>query len=172
MHFAVGMCGGAALTLAPCLILRRGWRWIPVGMTLGGLWGLVPDLPRLWREDFTGLPFAATLGSKDFELWLHSIGDLFFMHRSLDAQPKEFALLGLAMIIGLYNLCLLGFLWQHRRTSRQRLYCCDGRTTTYAHNSHNQAQIQSEPKDADISPGNVMTDPAPVVGQIGLHRSA
>ena len=60
MHFAVGMCGGAALALAPCLIFRRGWRFIPVGMTLGGLWALVPDMPRLWREDFPSLPFASS----------------------------------------------------------------------------------------------------------------
>ncbi len=121
MHFAVGMCGGAALTLAPCLIFRRGWRFIPVGMTLGGLWALIPDMPRLWREDFTSLPFASALGSMDFEVWLHSLGDLFFFHRSLDAQPKEFALLGLALIIGLYNLCLVAFVWQHRQAARRRI---------------------------------------------------
>ncbi len=118
MHFAVGMCGGAAVMAVPCLILRRGWRHIPLAMTLGGVWALLPDAPRLWREDFTSLPFAATLGAKDFELWLHSIGNLFFFHRSLDAQPKEFALLGLAIIIGLYNLSLIGMLWQSRRARR------------------------------------------------------
>ncbi len=121
MHFAVGMCGGAALMAVPCLFRRRGWRYLPVAMTIGGLWAIIPDCPRLWREDFTSLPFAATLGAKDFELWLHSIGNLFFMHRSLDAQPKEFALLGLAMIIGLYNLSLIGMLWHTRRSRRQRV---------------------------------------------------
>lgn len=115
MHFAVGMCGGAAVMAFPCLILRRGWRHLPLAMTLGGIWAIIPDAPRLWREDFTSLPFAAALGSKDFELWLHSIGDLFFLHRSLDVQPKEFALLGLVMVIGLYNLCLIGMLWHSRR---------------------------------------------------------
>jgi len=117
MHFAVGMCGGAALLAVPCLIRRKGWRHIPFAMTLGGLWAIIPDSPRLWREDFTSLPFAATLGAKDFELWLHSIGNLFFMHQSLDAQPKEFALLGLAMIVGLYNLSLIGMWWQARHDS-------------------------------------------------------
>ncbi len=115
MHFAAGMCGGAAVMAVPCLFLRRGWRHIPLAMTLGGIWALLPDAPRLWREDFTSLPFAGTLGAKDLEVWLHSIGDLFFMHRSLDAQPKEFALLGLLLIVGLYNLCLVGMLWHARR---------------------------------------------------------
>ena len=121
MHFAVGMCGGAALSLAPCLILRRGWRIIPIGMTLGGFWAIIPDMPRIWREDFPSLPFAATLGSMDFEAWLHSIGDVFFFHRTLDSQPKEFALLGLAMIIGLYNLSLLGMWFTRRRQGNQAL---------------------------------------------------
>lgn len=152
MHFAVGMCGGAALTLAPCLILRRGWRFIPVGMTLGGLWALIPDMPRLWREDFTGLPFASALGSKDFEVWLHSIGDLFFFHQSFDAQPKEFALLGLAMIIGLYNLCLVGLLLQHRRAARRQITThhippvVTG-TNTQAHTPHRHAPPQPPPAD-------------------------
>ncbi len=171
MHFAVGMCGGAALTLVPCLILRRGWRYIPIGMTLGGLWGIAPDLPRLWREDFTGLPFAATLGAKDFELWLHSIGDLFFFHRALDAQPKEFALLGLAVVIGLYNLCILGLLWR-KRTLGGIPQRHDARTpppvVRPAYESH--AQQGQTPAAGPTHLAEPHRDP--VLGRIGEDRSA
>ena len=92
---------------------------MPLAMTIGGVMAIVPDLPRIWREDFTSLPFAATLGSKDLEVWLHSVGDLFFMHRMLDAQPNEFALHGLAGIVLLYNLCAVGLLWSYKRSSKK-----------------------------------------------------
>ncbi len=157
MHFAIGMCGGAALSLAPCLILRRGWRIIPVGMTLGGLWALVPDMPRIWREDFPSLPFASTLGDKNFETWLHSIGDVFFFHRTLDSQPKEYALLGLAMIILLYNLSLIGLWLNPRRAKRQH--------TPAAENSDHPPSY--DPPDTPGEP------PAPdVIGRITHDRSA
>lgn len=168
MHFAVGMCGGAVLTLAPCLILRRGWRFVPVGMTLGGLWGLVPDMPRLWREDFTSLPFASTLGDKNFEVWLHSIGDLFFLHRSLDSQPKEFALLGLAMIIGLYNLCLIGFVWQHRRAARRPLV----NAPTLPNVNDYEAQNGCQQRHAHLQPLPEVDHQDPVVGRISGDKSA
>ena len=103
MHFAVGMgCAGAACGLAS-LALRRGFRWLPVAMTLGGIWAIIPDAPRLWREDFTWLPFASTLGAKSLEQDLHAVGDLFFFHKVLDAQPHEYALHGLILILVLYN---------------------------------------------------------------------
>ncbi len=114
MHFAVGMVGGAAIGCTVSLVIRRGWRWTPPAMTLGGLWACVPDMPRLWREDFPWLPFSSVLGSKNLEHWLHSIGDLFFFHKQLDAQPQEFALHGLIGIIVLYNLAILLLLWLKR----------------------------------------------------------
>ena len=119
MHFAVGMCGGAALTMVPCLIRRKGFGLIPLGMTLGGVWANVPDMPRFWRVDFPGLPFASTLGSMDLEKYLHSIGNLFFFHRALDSQPKEFALHGLFIIIILYNFAWFG-LWLSARHHRAK----------------------------------------------------
>jgi hypothetical protein len=173
MHFAVGMCGGAALTLAPCLILRRGWRFIPVGMTLGGLWALIPDMPRLWREDFPSLPFASTLGAKDFEVWLHSIGDLFFFHRTFDAQPKEFALLGLMMIIGLYNLGLILVLISRKRLkARQTLYREDDRPASITHAIPHAAQTDSHQLHAECERGSPEHDAPPVVGRIGMDKSA
>ncbi len=115
MHFAVGMaCGGAAAT-AVCLTLKRGWRWTPLAMTLGGIWAIVPDLPRVFREDFPSLPFAVTLGQRKLEQSLHDIGDIFFFHRALDAQPHEYALHGLAIILVLYNLALAAQLIAIRR---------------------------------------------------------
>ena len=38
MHFAVGMACGGALSGVACLIVRRGWRGVPIAMTLGGVW--------------------------------------------------------------------------------------------------------------------------------------
>lgn len=115
MHFAVGMgCAGAAFGLG-CLLMKRGWRWLPGAMTLGGLWGIVPDLPRLWREDFAWLPFASTLGAKTLEADLHAIGNLFFFHQALDAQPHEYALHGLVIMLALYNAAILMLLWMERK---------------------------------------------------------
>ena len=109
MHFAVGMaCSGAAAT-AVCLTLRRGWRWIPAVMTAGGVWALVPDLPRVFREDFPSLPLAPLFGNKVFEAGLNS--NLFFFHRTLDAQPHEYALHGLVIILLLYNAAIAGLMW-------------------------------------------------------------
>lgn len=107
MHFAVGMCGGGAVAAVGGALLRRPIRsirgWLPLAMTAGGVWALVPDLPRIWREDFPSLPLASVLGSKGLERWLHGIGDLFFFHARLDAQPRELALHGLVLILLLYN---------------------------------------------------------------------
>ena len=116
MHFATGMISGGLIAASACLLLRRGWRFIPLAMTTGGLWALVPDMPRLWREDFPGLPFASALGSKNLERSLHEIGDIFFFHHQLDAQPHEYALHGLIMIISLYTLCILQMLWLERKS--------------------------------------------------------
>ena len=105
MHFAIGMMGSGVIAGVGCVLLRRGWKYLPGIMTLGGAWAIVPDMPRIWREDFPWLPFAGTLGKKSLEQWLHGNGDWFFMHKQLDAQPHEYALHGLAMIIGLYVMC-------------------------------------------------------------------
>jgi hypothetical protein len=116
MHFAVGMGCGGALAGTACLIFRRGWRFLPAAMTAGGLWALLPDLPRVFREDFPNLPFAAALGQSSFERFLHRAGDLFCFHAQLDAQPKEYALAGFAIIIFLYNLSIgLLMLLEHRQ---------------------------------------------------------
>jgi len=107
MHFATGMCGASVLAGTTCLIWRRGYRFLPLAMTVGGLWGILPDLPRVFREDFPSLPFAQTLGSTHLERWLHSIGDLFFFHARLDNQPHEYSLLGLFAIILMYNISIV-----------------------------------------------------------------
>ncbi|MCC7145368.1 MAG: hypothetical protein IT443_02890 [Phycisphaeraceae bacterium] len=115
MHFALGMsCTGAVMGGA-CLALGRGWKWIPAVMTLGGCWALIPDMPGSIREQLGSLPLAGTLGSLTLEHFLHSIGDLFFFHKALDAQPNEWALHGLAIILILYNISLAGFMFQDRK---------------------------------------------------------
>lgn len=107
MHFAVGMAGAGLACAAVCSIFGRGWRWLAPLMTAGGIWANIPDFPRFFREDFPGLPLAAALGSKPLEIWLHDWGDVFFFHRALDAQPHEYALHGLLLILLLYNLTIL-----------------------------------------------------------------
>lgn len=106
-HFAVGMACSGAVTTAVCLFRRRGWHWLAPVMTLGGIWAMGPDLPRLFREDFPSLPFASVLGQSHNERWLMQFGNLFFFHGMMDAQPKEYALHGLFAIILLYNLAAL-----------------------------------------------------------------
>lgn len=115
MHYAVGMgCAGVAAGAA-CCFLRRGWRWLPACMTLGGVWALIPDMPRIWREDVTSLPFGNTLGSKQLEKTLHDWGDWFFFHQRLDAQPHEYALHGLVIILVLYNASLAMLMWMEHK---------------------------------------------------------
>lgn len=115
MHFAVGMAGAGGLSLLGCTILGRGWRWTPVAMTLGGIWAIVPDLPRLFVEDFPNLPFASVFGSKSLQVWLNEQGNWFFLHRVLDEQPRELALHGLFGILVMYNLAIAGLLLLSRR---------------------------------------------------------
>ena len=119
MHFAVGMGCAGALTGVGCMIWRQGWRWLPATMTIGGLWALIPDMPRVFREDIYYEPISSTLGQHNFERWLHYWGDLFFFHRALDAQPKEFALLGLLLILLFYNAAIMLLM---KMESKQRLH--------------------------------------------------
>lgn len=122
-HFAVGMVAGGAATLAASLVYRRAWRLSIPMMTLGGLWAIVPDLPRLWREDFPSLPLSSILGRRELEVWLHGYGDVFCLHRMLDAQPREFALHGLAGIVLMYNLAWLPWIIASaRRRWRPRVH--------------------------------------------------
>ena len=104
MHFAVGMAGAGAMATVGALMLRRGMRWVPLWMTAGGIWACVPDMPRIFKEDFPSLPLAETLSAKPLQQWLNANGDLFFFHRMLDQQPKEFALHGLLGILILYTV--------------------------------------------------------------------
>lgn len=125
MHFAVGMgCAGSIAGLA-CTILRRGWRWIPAAMTIGGVWALVPDLPRIFREDIYWEPVSSVLGARSLERALHAWGDLFFFHQQLDYQPREYALLGMAIILLLYNasiLLLMRLEHKHRNSLANRAW--------------------------------------------------
>ena len=114
MHFAVGMTGGALLGATACVIRGRGWRFLPLAMTIGGVWACLPDATRLFTEDFPNAPFAAALGQPALRDWLRAHADWFFFHGRLDAQPRELALHGLAAIILLYNLALLP-VWLRRR---------------------------------------------------------
>lgn len=131
-------CGGALAGTA-CLIFRRGWRFLPAAMTAGGIWALLPDLPRVFREDFPNLPFAGMLGASSFERFLHRAGDLFCFHSQLDAQPKEYALAGFAIIIFLYNLSI-GLLMMLEYRQRDSI----ANRAWLAHRSHLRSRPQTE----------------------------
>ena len=115
MHFAMGMVGTGAVAAVGALVLRRGLRWVPLWMTAGGVWACVPDMPRIFKEDFPNAPFAQTLSSKPLQEWLQVNGDWFIFHRVLDNQPKEFALHGLALILMLYTVSVFFLAITHRR---------------------------------------------------------
>ncbi len=131
MHFAVGMGFAGAGTAALCMIRQRGWRWIPITMTVGGIWATLPDIPRLFREDFPSLGLGPILGSKQLEANLHAWGDVFFLHRQLDLQPREFALAGVILMILLYNAGLGLLMWLEHRQKRK------------AHNSSHLAALRA-----------------------------
>ncbi|PAY20628.1 hypothetical protein CKO51_05265 [Rhodopirellula sp. SM50] len=100
MHFGVGMACDGAAALGVAAIRRKGFRAIGPAMTLGGIWAIPPDSPRIFSW-YPSLPFSEHLNGPKNEQRLTS--DLFFFHATLDAQPQEFALLGLAIILVLYN---------------------------------------------------------------------
>lgn len=118
MHFALGMVGAGAAATVGALVLRRGLRWVPLCMTAGGIWACVPDMPRIFKEDFPNAPFAQTLSAKPLRDWLQANGDFFFFHRMLDTQPREYALHGLAIILTLYTVCLFFLTITHRRPAQ------------------------------------------------------
>jgi hypothetical protein len=115
MHFGVGMACAGAAAAGFSLVTGRGWRWLPAAMTLGGVWALGPDIPGMVREQLPSFPLSSILGSRQLELWLHRIGDLFFFHRALDAQPHERALHGLILILALYNAAIVLLMWREHR---------------------------------------------------------
>jgi hypothetical protein len=113
------MAGGGALCATAWLITRRGWRWMPAAMTLGGLWAILPDTPRLFRYRFRGIPGLAGYADGATEQWMHQIGDLFFFHRALDRQPHEYALHGLFGIVALYAAAaIFTYIMYERRLRR------------------------------------------------------
>ena len=81
-------------------------------MTVGGIWALMHDFPRIFLDDFPGLPLASMLGDKSLERALANVEDVFFFHRSLDSQSHEYALHGMAIILLLYNLAIVALMWR------------------------------------------------------------
>jgi hypothetical protein len=142
------------------MVTRRGWRWLPAAMTLGGLWALVPDMPRIFREDIYYEPISSILGTHELERSLHRWGDLFFFHRALDAQPREFALLGLLLILVFYNAGLL--LLMAMETKRRHQI---GRPMTHAQVSPKSQKRRrkhqpSHPSSHPIVPQSTLFNPA------------
>ena len=118
MHFAVGMACGGAIGAAGCAIARRGWRWLPLAMTAGGIWANVPDMPRFWRVDFPWLPLGR-LGDMEVERALHAWGDVFFFHHTMDLHWRGLALPGLFLILFFYNVALVVLIITGRRAAQR-----------------------------------------------------
>ena len=170
MHFAVGMgCAGVVAGCA-CTILKRGWRWLPVAMTVGGVWSLIPDMPRILRED---LPFASptlTHYSKVLEATLHDWGNLFFFHKSLDAQPNEFALHGLILILLLYNAAIVLLMGMESRARHSLVYRASRNHTQARLLRRRQADSAERKATPAITPASAAASdealPNPVIGRI------
>jgi hypothetical protein len=86
-------------------------------MTLGGIWALVPDLPRVLQEFPSLVPRSYnSFAVMKLEIYLHQRGDMFFFHRFLDNQPNELAVVGFAVVVALYNVVVLPLAFgRHRR---------------------------------------------------------
>lgn len=169
MHFAAGMAGSGAVAVVACSVMRRGWRWLPAAMTLGGLWALVPDMPRIFREDAPWLPLSQTLGSKSLEAWLHQRGDWFFLHLRLDAQPHEYALHGLVGILVLYNAAI--WLLMHLE-KRQRLSLANRISRAHGESLQRaRQQRQREIREPQTSPATMPIDEGPIPFP-GTHASS
>jgi len=140
MHFAVGM-GCTALAAIPlCMSLKRGWRWIPLAMSLGGTFACIPDMPRVFREDLPRIPFITkSLASHSLENTLMQYGDVFFFHSQLDNQPHEYALHGLLLILLFYNGSIIFLLRLEKQT--QKKYW---QTQAYAKHAHRQHQKHTQ----------------------------
>jgi hypothetical protein len=170
MHFAVGMGCAAVGTAGACLLVGRGWRWLPAAMTAGGIWAIAPDLPRILHEDLPGPTWLGMLG-KGGELLLNRFGDLFFFHATLDSQPREFALHGLMLIVLMYS----GGIWLLMALERKQYR----RAERHAHHRAARRHLRSAARSPDPPPPrhSVSGDPPPratspgsVAGRIGPER--
>ena len=74
---------------------------------------------------------------------MHSTGDLFLFHRSLDHQPFEYALQGFAAVLILYNLSIVMLMWMEHR-QRNSL----GNRAWRAHSPHLRQRRHSGDKPA------------------------
>lgn len=102
---------GAAIPFFPALlwVAVRGWRasarmliWTPVGMLLGAVWAVIPDLPRLFGAH--GLYSRLARDPRT---------DLFFWHYTIDRVETDSSLYhaGLVLMGGL----LLAAAWRELR---------------------------------------------------------
>lgn len=128
MHFATGMvCSGAAGVVL-CTVLRRGWRWLPLGMTAGGFWAMVLICHACFGRIFSAMCLCSTnWGEKSLQNTLHQYGDIFFFHRWLDTHRTEdrLALQGMTIIIGCYVLSILMLMfmeWRSRNSEANRFW--------------------------------------------------
>ncbi len=121
MHMAVGMACTGAAGVAACMVIRRGWRWIPLVMTLGAIWAVMPDLPRMVREQLAWLPLSQLLGSRGLEEALASWGNVFFFHRWLNSSTADLTLAGFALMFLMYNLSIVGLMMFERRHARRAM---------------------------------------------------
>jgi len=119
-HFAIGMACGGAAAAGWCAWRRRDWHLIPFAMAAGGVWAIIPDMPRVIREDLPGTWLAATAGARPLEEVLQYYGNVFFFHRWFDfAQTGRWGLRGLAIVVASYTVLSYFLIYQNGRLQQK-----------------------------------------------------
>lgn len=124
IHMAVGMVVAGLAGLAISTRIGRGWRWIPVAMTAGALWAIIPDVPAMYREHLQHLPLVGILGSHSLEATLQNWGNVFFGHRLLQDQLQQMPDWGLAAFLLIAGASLTGVAlggWREHEQASQGL---------------------------------------------------
>src|SRR5690606_4625906 len=146
MHFAVGMACAGIMAVTAFAFTRRGWRWLPVLMTLGGVWAVIPDVPAtLWYS----LGFSSGPASSAFQASLSQAGNLFFFHNVLDSIAYDHQLLGGVLIVLLYNLAI-SLLMVLEKRARLGLDHDGRRTRSLRHKTAPSAFAAAHPEPYDM----------------------
>ncbi len=128
-HFAVGMLPPFLITAALLPLKKRWLVYAPVVITLCGCWSLIPDI---------FVYYGRKMGRNELRWLMHDkLGDLFFLHRTLDRLGGEFygdppppvspsgapipqhpqhgGVWGLALVVFMYTCIILGYVVYIRR---------------------------------------------------------
>jgi len=114
IHFATGVACVLAPAAAVMSICRRGWSTLPLLVTFGGVWALIPTIVDAASQSNIG-PIRGLLGNNAAVFLTHDLANLFFFHRSVRLQPIDLTIPALLGVIAVYAGCAVRW---HRRRSR------------------------------------------------------